>query len=121
MKIARLDSRWCVLAFGRVVHDCLEDLALSQGYRVEGVCQELGMSSAYFREIFVRDVGLTPKEWMEWERMVVARRMLAWGLDPLDISDALGFSHPNSLRREFRDVHGVTVTRFLEIRWLEDS
>jgi AraC-like DNA-binding protein len=119
MRITRFNFRWRVEAFGHVVHDCLEGLALAQGYRVEGVCQELGMSKAFFPEIFIRDVGLSPKEWMQWERMVVARRMLLRGVDPLAISDALGFSHPNSFRREFREVYGVAVTRFMEVRWIE--
>jgi AraC-like DNA-binding protein len=112
MILSRVDFRWRLLAFCHVVHDSLESLALKQGYRVNGVCQELGLSEAYFREIFLRDVGLTPKEWMQWERMVVARRMLVWGIDPLNIADSLGFSHPNSFRREFREVYGVSPVDF---------
>jgi two-component system response regulator YesN len=114
MILSRLDFRWRVLAFGHVVHDCLESLALKQGYRVDGVCRELGLSESYFREIFLRDVGLTPRDWMQWERMVVARRMLVWGIDPLVIADTLGFSHLNSFRREFREVYGVSPVRFQE-------
>ena len=98
------------------MHDCLEVLAYEQGYRVEGVCRELGLEERRFRRMFLRDVGLAPKEWMAWERMVVARRMLGAGRDPLVVSERLGFSHPNSFRREFRTVYGVTVSGFLEIR-----
>lgn len=116
MRITRTDSRWRVLGFGHVLHDCLEALALEQGYRVKGVSGELGLSESYLRELFLRDVGLGPKEWMQWERMVVARRLLARGLDPLDISEALGFSHPNSFRAAFRESYGMVPTRFLEQR-----
>ena len=116
MRIAREDSRWRVLGFGHVVHDCLEALAYERGYRVREVCKELGLCEGYFREIFVRDVGLSPKDWMAWERMVVARRLLGWGMDPLVVAERLGFSHPNSFRREFCGTYGVTVSRFLEIR-----
>jgi AraC-like DNA-binding protein len=94
----------------------LETLAYEQGYRVKGVCRELGLCEGYFREIFVRDVGLSPKEWMAWERMVVARRLLGWGMDPMAVAVRLGFSHANSFRREFAETYGVTVSRFLEIR-----
>ena len=114
MIIARSEYRWRVLAFGRVVHDCLERLAMQQGYRVGGVCDELGLHEAYFREIFLRDVGLTPRQWMQWERMVVARRMLMGGVDPLEVADALGFSDGNSFRRAFRAVYGVSPLRFPE-------
>lgn len=116
MRIAREDSRWRVLGFGHVVHDCLESLAYEQGYRLGRLCGELGMSERYFREIFLRDVGLAPVDWLRWERMVVARRLLVWGEDPLTVCQRLGFAHANSFRREFGGAYGMTVSRFLEIR-----
>ena len=121
MRIARSDFRWHMLGFGHVVHDSLETLAFKEGYRVCALCRRLGLSEAYLRELFMRDLGLSPKEWMQWERMVVARRMLVWGVDPVDISDTLGFNHFSSFRREFRLVHGVPVGRFLEARVAEFS
>lgn len=121
MRIARVDCRWRVLGFGHVLHDCLETLAYEQGYRVDEVCRELGLGPRHFREIFLRDVGLSPKEWMAWERMVVARRLLGWGMDPVVVAERLGFSHPNSFRREFGETYGVTVSKFVEVRerWAE--
>lgn len=116
MRIARVEHRWRVLGFGRVIHDCLERLAYEQGYRVSGLCVKLGLCERHFREVFLRDVGLTPKEWMDWERMVVARRLLARGADFLAVSDQLGFSHPNSFRRAFREVYGMAPLRFAEVR-----
>ena len=116
MRIARVECRWRVLGFGHVVHDCLERLAYEQGYRVSGLCGELGLCERYFRDMFQRDVGLTPKEWLDWERMVVARRLLVCGVDPLAVSDQLGFSHPNSFRRAFREAHGIPPMRFLDLR-----
>lgn len=119
MKIVRSKQCWRVLGFGRVLDECLESLALRQGYRVGAVCRALGMSEAYLREVFLRDVGLSPKDWMQRERMVVARRMLLCGRDPLEVSEALGFSHPNSFRREFTSVYGVGPVRFVEERKLD--
>ena len=116
MKIARTESRWRVLGFGHVMHECLETLAMEQGYRVGAVCRELGVSEAYLREVFLRDVGLSPKDWMQRQRMVVARRMLICGLDPLAVAEKLGFSHANSFRREFQTVYGVGPARFVEER-----
>lgn len=115
MKISRSDFRWCVLADELVLHDSLEALALQAGYRVSPVCRELGITEQHFRRIFQRDVGIPVKEWMRWERMVVARRMLACGILPNDIPGSLGFSHANSFRREFREIYGITVSEFLRI------
>lgn len=116
MRIIRADDRWRLLANETVVHGCLERLAFQQGYRVSGVCGVLGISEAHLRALFMRDVGLSPKDWMRWERMVVARRMLLWGTDAIVVAETLGFSHPNSFRREFREVHGVLPHYFLESR-----
>jgi AraC-like DNA-binding protein len=88
---------------------CLETLAFEEGYRVGAVCDRLEMSEAYFREVCIRDLGLTPKEWMRNERMVVARRMLVGGTDPKKIAKLLGFADMNSFRREFRAVYGVSM------------
>jgi AraC-like DNA-binding protein len=121
MKISRINFRWRVVAEHHVVHECLESLALLQGYRVNAVCHELHLSEAYFREIFQRDVGLPPKDWMQWERMVMARRMLCRGIDPMHVSEALGFAHLNSFTREFRITHGLPPMRFLRLRRPDDS
>ena len=94
---------------------------MAHGYRVGAICQELGMSEQHLRRLFLRDVGLTPKEWMRWERMVVARRMLKWGMDPVEVSEALGFSEASSFRREFRTVYGVSPWRFPELGLPEHS
>lgn len=104
-----------------MIHDCLEMLALEKGYRVCAVSRALGLTERHFQRIFIRDVGLSPKDWMQRERMVVARRMLAWGLDVLWVSERLGFSHVNSFRREFLSVYGVGPARFVEERGLEDG
>jgi AraC-like DNA-binding protein len=121
MKIVRGDCRWRVLGFGYVVSDSLESLALRLGYRVGAVCQELGLSERHLHNLFLRDVGLTPKEWMQWERMVVARRMLVSGLEPQQVAVTLGFAQINSFRREFRAVYGISPWRFLELRRADDS
>ena len=116
MNISRTGCRWRVMEKDRVIHDRLETLALEQGYRVCAVSRKLGLTERHFQRIFVRDVGLTPKDWMQRQRMVMARRMLICGVDPLEVADKLGFSHANSFRREFQAVYGMGPARFVEER-----
>ena len=111
MRIVRSDDRWRIQHLDGDFSGALELLALQGGYRVAAVCEELCLSERYFHEMFLRDVGLTPKLWMRWERMVVARRMLVWGLDALEVSGKLGFSCPNSFRREFQTVYRMNPMR----------
>ncbi len=116
MKLIRQNGRWKVLRNGGLVHDHLEALALARGYRVGEVCGELGVSEPYFRSVALRDIGLSPKEWMRRERMVMARRMLVAGENSRRVAGVLGFADLNSFRREFRSLHGVTTGGFFRLR-----
>lgn len=94
---------------GRV---CLQRLTLRCGYRVSEVCVALGCSERYLHEVFQRDVGLRPKDWMRRERMVVARRMLGGGKSPQDVAEAFGFAAGNSFCREFRQFYQVLPAEY---------
>ena len=67
--------------------------------------------------IFVRDIGLPPKERMRWEQMVVARRKLIGGKLPNEVAIDLGFSCQNNFRREFLSVYKVPPTQFQRESW----
>jgi AraC-like DNA-binding protein len=116
MNLVRHNCQWRILRSGRMFEICLETLAFEEGYRVGAVCDRLEMSEAYFREVCIRDLGLTPKEWMRNERMVVARRMLVGGTDPKKIAKLLGFADMNSFRREFRAIYGVSMVDLPRLR-----
>ena len=58
---------------------CLEKLVFAKSYRVADVCLALGCSQRYLYVVFMRDIGLPPKTWMNMERMVVAGRKLEGG------------------------------------------
>ena len=91
---------------------CLQRLALRCGYRISEICAELGCSDRYLREVFMRDIGLSPKEWMRQERMVVARRMLAGGRSPDEVAECLGFAVRSTFRREFVQFYQVRPLEF---------
>ena len=117
MRIARTQDRWSVLGFGHVVHDSLEVLALEEGYRAAGMCDRIGISEAYLRHLFLRDIGLGPLFWLQWERMVVARRLLCWERPCEEIAERLGFADCNSFRREFKRVYGIPPRQYFDTRF----
>ncbi|MFT3989934.1 MAG: helix-turn-helix domain-containing protein [Luteolibacter sp.] len=99
---------------------CLELLALENGYSVSNVSLALGCSHRYLHVTFMRDIGLSPKRWMRYERMVLARRKLEGGLSPEEVADHLGFAGLHSFRREFQGFHHVSPVKFQRDRQVFD-
>lgn len=116
MKFVRPEQSWKILLAGTGAVVCLEELALRCGYRICEACAELGCSESYFHRIFVRDIGLGPKDWMRRERMVVAQRKLTEGRSPKEVAVYLGFSSQNNFRREFLAVCKVPPGQFQKER-----
>jgi AraC-like DNA-binding protein len=117
MRIIRPDQSWCILLSPRGERLCLQRLAMRKGYRIGELCSELDCGERYLRQVFIRDIGLSPKEWMRRERMVVARRMLVGGKSPAEVAADLGFSTQNNFRREFLAFYRVLPLRFQLERW----
>jgi len=115
MRIVRPEHNWKILCPASGWSGCLQMLSLRCGYRIGEVCRELGCSERYLYEIFRRDIGLPPKMWMRWERMVVARRMLAGGKMPYQVGESLGFTSLDAFRREFMSFHRVPPLRFQRV------
>jgi AraC-like DNA-binding protein len=92
----------------------LEELALQKCYRVSAICAVLGCSERHLYAVFLRDIGLPPKTWMNMERMVVARRKLKGGKTEAEIAADLGFLSIQSFRRGFSRVYRVSPKNFLK-------
>jgi AraC-like DNA-binding protein len=99
MRIKWSGERLVVLGPGVPEGRCLEELAERCGYRVCQICDELGCSPAYFRNVFVRDTGALPKRWLGEFRAARAREFLEAGAATGEIALRLGFSCHASLRR----------------------
>ena len=119
MRLVRPEQSWHILLPSRGGRLCLQRLALRCGYRIGELCQELECSERYLHEVFSRDVGLPPKEWMRRERMVVARRKLVGGKSPEEVAESLGFALKNNFRREFLAFYGIPPLQFQRGRWGE--
>lgn len=120
MKFIRSNQAWRVAETFSGDDYCLEELALSMSYSVAGLCLALGCSERYLYSVFMRDIGLSPKTWMNLERMVVARRMLEGGKPIEKVARDLGFMSVGAFGRKFRMVYTVSPTRFLRGRRVFD-
>jgi len=115
MRLVRPEQSWYILFPARGERLCLQRLALRCGYRIGELCAELECSERYLYEVFSRDIGLPPKEWMRRERMVVARRMLTGGKSPEEVAGSLGFALANNFRREFLCFYQVRPCEFQSV------
>lgn len=98
----------------------MESLALKKGYRVSAVCSALGCSHRTLYAIFLRDIGLPPKFWMNLERMVVARRKLEGGKSIQQVAKDLGFLSAAAFNRRFYQMYRMTPGRFVQNRLVFD-
>jgi AraC-like DNA-binding protein len=72
-----------------------------------------GLSLSHFKRLFVRDLGLTPKEWLNRKRLEAARVRLRETTAPVKrIGYELGFRSPNHFSSWFRRQTGRTPGRF---------
>lgn len=90
----------------------LSDMAARQGYSVQGVADELEISTRCLRKVFSRDLGISPKTWLQQRRMVDARNLLRQGYPVVAVARILAYSHAKHLAREFVRTYGVPPGRF---------
>lgn len=120
MRFIRSKQTWRVVEAFSGKKCCLEKLAFDTNYRVTEVCAALGCSQRYLYAVFLRDIGLPPKTWMNLERMVVARRKLEGGRPVEQVAMDLGFMSVESFRRRFYTVYRISPGRFLKSRRIFD-
>ncbi len=75
---------------------------------VEALAGRANMSTRNFSRVFLRDIGVTPADFVEAARLDAARRLLQDSVMPLQrVADRCGFGDLHSLRRVFRRTLGV--------------
>ena len=80
---------------------------------VEILAGRANMSTRNFSRVFLRDIGVTPGDFVEAARLDAARRLLQDSSMPLQrIADRCGFADLHSMRRVFRRNLGVGPTDY---------
>lgn len=90
----------------------LSQIARECDYRMAGLCDRINVSERHLRRVFEDGLGISPKEWLRQERMVVARNLLRHGSPIKEVSIDLGFSSAKMFSRDFMSFHGVRPTDF---------
>ena len=80
---------------------------------VDALAGRANMSTRNFSRTFLRDIGVTPADFVEAARLDAARRMLQDSSAPLQrVADRCGFADLHSMRRVFRRALGVGPTDY---------
>ncbi len=79
--------------------------------RLAALC---GMSEVYFRKIFLRCFGVSPKECIIQKRMEYAKQLLVLGeFEISEIAELCGYSEPCHFSREFKKRFGISPKNYL--------
>jgi transcriptional regulator GlxA family with amidase domain len=86
---------------------------LSEDLSVPALARRAGMSPRNFSRVFAREVGETPRQFVQSVRIETARRLLEDTGESVDVIATLaGFPNADTLRREFTDSVGVPPTAY---------
>jgi transcriptional regulator GlxA family with amidase domain len=86
---------------------------LNDDLSVPALARRVGMSPRNFSRVFAREVGETPRQFVQSARIETARRFLEDTGESVDVIAALaGFPNADTLRREFTGSVGVPPTAY---------
>lgn len=92
---------------------CLEERYADPGLTNEIMAREAGVSEVYFRQLFRRQYGTTPRQYLLHIRLHNARRLLGESTLPVtEVAEACGFGSVYHFCRAFREETGMTPTEY---------
>ncbi len=87
-------------------------LARRAGYDLQTAAQLVGVSVRQFERLCQRELGRTPTEWLDRERMAAAVQLLTEGLAVKVVALQLGYSRPANFSRDFKRHFGQSPKVF---------
>lgn len=104
---------------GRLLYTCptgeivpFSKLAILCSFRIDKICEVTATSPRHLRRMFDQTLGISPKQWLKQERMVIARNILKGQRSIKDIAKDLGFISQKDFYREFHEFYQVGPSTF---------
>jgi AraC-like DNA-binding protein len=85
----------------------LPELASRCGYNSRELARALGITPRHLQRLFAAQLGRSPREWLNEQRLLAARQMLRQARAVKEVAYALGFSSLPQFSRDFRSRFGV--------------
>jgi transcriptional regulator GlxA family with amidase domain len=97
--------------FAPLLEELLE--TLDHEHTIESLAACSAMSPRTFARRFRDETGTTPHLWLTHQRVLLARRMLETGDDPVDtVAERCGFSTPAMMRHHFSRIVGTSPAAY---------
>ncbi|MFH0925759.1 MAG: AraC family transcriptional regulator [bacterium] len=84
------------------------DLSLSK------IARKAGLSPFHFQRLFLKEIGISPHDYLVQLRIKKARELLLNGLDIIGVALDTGFADQSHFTRCFKKIMGVTPGRFFK-------
>jgi AraC family transcriptional regulator of adaptative response / DNA-3-methyladenine glycosylase II len=76
---------------------------------IEEIAEKLGITTRYFRQLFQQHLGLSPKQYQLFDKVLFAKQLLHQSDLPIEhIAHASGFASARRLQHNFKKVTGFT-------------
>tara|TARA_R110002153_G_scaffold97124_2_gene231714 strand:+ start:38891 stop:40234 length:1344 start_codon:yes stop_codon:yes gene_type:complete len=91
------------------VHRAMRLLRQNRELSIEEIAVKLGITTRYFRHLFQQHLGLSPKQYQLFDKVLFAKQLLHQSSLSIEhIADASGFASARRLQHNFKKVTGLT-------------
>ena len=105
---ARSPERRLPSSFNRTLDSALKYIEenLCEIQDIEGICNELFITKSHLHHLFVENIGISPKRYINQKRLLTARRKIRGGGSPTDVYRECGFIDYTTFYRNYRGYFG---------------
>lgn len=121
----RPDSAPNSFAWGGVnttVNRAMRLLRQNRELNVQEVAKKLGITTRYFRQLFQQHLGLSPKQYQLFDKVLFAKQLLHQNCLSIEhVAHASGFSSARRLQQNFKNVTGFTPQQIKQGKHQQDQ
>jgi AraC-like DNA-binding protein len=92
------------------------DIAAACRYDSKRLAVLFGMTPRNLCRKFAEEIGASPQEWLDMQRVVAAKHLLVEAGSVKEVGLSLGFRYPANFHRHFKKYTGIGPSRFVELR-----
>ena len=88
----------------------MPELAAESGYNVNRIAESFDITVGQLQRDFKKNLGRTPQDWLNEQRMIAARRLLCESRSVKEVAFELGFKQVSHFCRHVKKAYGITPT-----------